>query len=276
MLINDGKNIQPEHQAIGVFDSGVGGLSVLAHIRARLPDERFIYVADSNFMPYGCKSDALVQERCLSIAAFFAEQSCKALVVACNTATAIAIHRLRERYAWPVIGMEPAVKPAVRHSQTGVVGILATSGTINSHKFNRLRQRVAGDTRLIVQPCPGLVELIEQGELNSPAIRLMLQACLRPLMQQNVDTLVLGCTHYPFVGALIREIVGEHMTIVDSGAAIARELQRQLLERGLLSKQYTSAQMGGEGFWSSGDIQRVEPLMSRLWGEVVVLKKLPF
>ena len=95
-------------------------------------------------------------------------------------------------------------------------------------------------------------------------------------MQQNVDTLVLGCTHYPFVGALIREIVGEHMTIVDSGAAIARELQRQLLERGLLSKQYTSAQMGGEGFWSSGDIQRVEPLMSRLWGEVVVLKKLSF
>ncbi len=262
-------------QAIGVFDSGVGGLSVLTHIHARLPNESLLYVADSAFMPYGCKSDASVKKRCMDLAAFFAEQRCKALVVACNTATAVAIHQLRACYDFPIIGMEPAVKPAVAHSRSGVVGVLATTGTLGSAKFQRLQQRFASAAQLIIQPCPGLVEQIETGDLDGDRIRSMLHCFLQPLMQQGVDTLVLGCTHYPFITPLIREILGEDISIIDSGDAVACELQRQLQKRQLLSQQGTTEDIA-VNFWRSGDGHDGVAVMSRLWGGLILPKQLPF
>ena len=270
--------MEPEEQSIGVFDSGVGGLSVLAHIHEHLPDEHLHYVADSAYMPYGCKSDQVVEDRCMSIAAFFVAQGCKAIVVACNTATAVAVQRLRLMYDIPVIGMEPAVKPAVSSSQAGVVGILATSATVTSDKFKQLGQRHGGDARLIVQACPGLVEQIEKGDLYADKTHLMLHSYLDPLMQEGIDTLVLGCTHYPFVSSVIREIVGEDIAIVDTGDAIARELRRQLLMNGLLSlpNHQKDKKMVSIDFWSSGDVQKVEPLMTRLWGKATVPKQLLF
>ncbi len=266
--------MKSDEKIIGVFDSGVGGLSILTQIRERLPNERLCYVADSAFMPYGCKSNQLVKERCMSIAAFFAEQDCKAIVVACNTATAVAVHHLRSVYDMPVIGMEPAIKPAVLGSQSGIVGVLATSGTVASDKFKRLKQRHSLGARLIVQPCPGLVEQIEKGDLGAALTRTLLQQYLKPLMQQGIDTLVLGCTHYPFVSMLIREIVGDDILIVDTGDAIALELKRQLMLKESLA--LSCQEMPSIDFWSSGDVQQVEPLMTRLWGKDTVPKQFLF
>ncbi|OIO69217.1 MAG: glutamate racemase [Zetaproteobacteria bacterium CG1_02_53_45] len=251
-------------EPIGVFDSGVGGLTVLKHIHQLLPAEDLIYVADSAFMPYGCKPEAVVEERCVKIAGFLAAQHCKAIVVACNTATAAAVHRLRDACSIPVIGMEPGVKPAVARTTSGVVGILATSGTANSNKFKLLQQRYAEHAELVVQPCPGLVEEIEKGELASPRLLSLLEQYLQPLLQKHVDTLVLGCTHYPFIMPVLQEMVGESVVIIDTGAAIARELERQLQMRDLL------ADGGGAGqtrFWSSG-LNSADAL-AHLWGEQV-------
>jgi len=272
-------------QIIGVFDSGVGGLSVLSHIHQRLPNESLLYVADTAFMPYGCKSEQTVQDRCLRITSFFAARQCKAVVIACNTATAAAVYQLRDTYPFPIVGMEPAVKPAMQHSRSKVVGILATSGTLGSDKFQQLKQRFVKDATLIVQPCPGLVERIEQGEhgdLNNEAMRTLLRSFLDPLVQQGIDTLVLGCTHYPLIATMIREIVGDSISIIDSGDAIARELERRLDIRldiqsvGKQTEPQKTQQASPIEFWSSGDIQHADVLMSRLWGNPVKTKKLPF
>ena len=248
--------------AIGVFDSGVGGLSVLSHIHQLLPSESLIYVADSAHMPYGCKPAEAVRKRCLTIAGFLSGQGAKAVVVACNTATAVAVHALRERLDVPVIGMEPPVKPAVSHSRSGVVGILATSGTVSSEKFNMLKERFAGNARLLVQPCPGLVECVETGDLVGFDTRSLLTRYLQPLIEQGVDTLVLGCTHYPFLIPLISEIVGDGIKIIDTGDAFARELKRQLELRNSLAGEDGSGRIQ---FWSSG--KSCDGLVSRLWGQ---------
>lgn len=248
----------------GVFDSGVGGLSVLAHIHRHLPAERLLYVADSAYMPYGCRASRDVEKRCLKLARFFVEHEAKALVVACNTATSMAIDALRQQLDIPVIGMEPAIKPAVSGSRAGVVGVLATIGTVNSSKFNLLMSRYAGHARLIVQPAPGLVECVERGELQAKQTRDLLATYLEPLMAAGMDTLVLGCTHYPFLMPLIRQLLGEEVMIVDTGPAIARELGRQLDRHRLRA---ADGMAGSVRFRSTGDISTVEPLMARLWGE---------
>jgi len=257
---------------VGVFDSGVGGLSVLSRIRRQLPGEDLVYVADSAYMPYGCKTPEDVKQRCLLIAGFLLNKGIKALVVACNTATSMAVETLRTELDIPVIGMEPPVKPAVHASRAGVVGVLATTGTVGSEKFKRLKQRYAADTELIVQPCPGLVERIEKGDLSAGGTSVMLASFLQPLMEQGMDTLVLGCTHYPFITPLIRQIIGDDISIVDTGDAIARELEKQLYSRQLLSENPSAS----PEFWSSGEVHAVEPLMSRLWGKHIAVKKLPF
>ncbi len=247
---------------IGVFDSGVGGLSVLAHIRDRLPREALCYLADTACMPYGNRSLEEVRERSLRVAEVLLARGAKALVVACNTATAAAVQCLRQHCDVPVIGMEPAIKPAVHGSVAGVVGVLATSGTISSERFARLMQRFTAHAELVVQPCPGLVERIEAGDLASERTRSLLRHYLKPLLDRGADTIVLGCTHYPYVAPLIRGIVGDDVRIVDTGGAIARELERQLGLHGL--------QRGaGEGrirFLTTGEPERVLPVMRRLWG----------
>jgi len=261
-----------DKQAIGVFDSGVGGLSVLSHIRRRLPNEALLYIADSDYMPYGCKSKTVVLERCMKITAFLSHRQCKAIVVACNTATAAAVHHLRASYSLPVIGMEPAVKPAVLHSKSKVIGVLATSMTSSSDKLSRLMERFEHQSRLIVQPCPGLVEQIEAGDLTGDKTRRMLLSFLQPLIRQGVDTLVLGCTHYPFIAPLIRDIAGSDIQLIDTGDAIACELERQLQRHQLFSTQKTAP----IEFWSSGDGEVITPIMSRLWGEKIIVQTLSF
>ena len=260
---------EKNRQCIGIFDSGVGGLSVLGHIHRRLPNENLCYFADSAYMPYGNKSPMEIEARSLRIAEFLLSRGAKALVVACNTATAAAVQVLRETVNVPVIGMEPAIKPAVHGSVAGVVGVLATSGTISSDKFNRLMQRFTEHAALVVQPCPGLVEHIEAGELDSPQIREMLGQYLKPLLDKGADTVVLGCTHYPFVLPLIREMVGNDIQIIDTGAAIAREVERQLDQRGLLASGDAAEDIC---FFTSGSASSGLPVMRKLWGSDLVLE----
>ena len=252
-----------DSRPIGVFDSGVGGLSVLREIRARLPHESLLYVADSGHVPYGEKSPEFIRERCRAIAAFLLEQGAKALVLACNTATAAGVADLREQYPQlPVVGMEPAVKPAALATRSGVVGVLATTGTLKSAKFAALLDRFASDVHVITQPCPGLVERIEAGELATTGTRMLLESLVQPLIEQGCDTLILGCTHYPFVKPLLREILPATVALVDTGAAVARHLETLLAANGQQSE--------GEAvvhFWSSGDPLRLAGVLPVLWGE---------
>ena len=218
---------------VGVFDSGVGGLSVVRAIRRELPAESLIYCADSHYAPYGERSEAFITDRSLAIGQWLVSQGCKAIVVACNTATTIAIAALRTTLSVPIIGVEPGVKPAVAASRAGVVAVLATAGTLRSASFQRLVASHAGDCRLICTPGLGLVEAIEQGDTDSPALAALLERYLRPMIDAGADTLALGCTHYPFLIPLIQDITQGRLTIVDNSTPVARQLARQLaLQRG--------------------------------------------
>lgn len=257
---------------IGVFDSGVGGLSILCGIRQLLPAENLLYVADSAHAPYGPKGDAFIRERCAAIMEFFVHQQVKAVVVACNTATAAAVARLREQYALPIIGVEPALKPAAALSRSGVVGVLATSGTIASDKFLSLQSRFMPDVEFITRACPGLVEHIEAGLTDASALRALLASFIEPLLQRRADTLVLGCTHYSLIRNLIQEIAGNKVAIVDAGSAVARELQRRLHAENL---QHTQQDQGEARFFTSGDPAHQAILLSHFWGTPIAVNLLP-
>jgi len=247
---------------VGVFDSGVGGLSVLAEIRQLLPAETLHYIADCGHIPYGEKTPAFIRERCQLIAARLHAQGAKALVVACNTATVAAVADLRERYPrWPIVGMEPAVKPAAAATRNGRVGVLATTGTLQSAKFAALLDRFANDVQVITQPCPGLVERIETGDLVSPELRQLLSGYVQPLLAAGCDTLILGCTHYPFLRPLLAEMVPADVAIIDTGAAVARQLQRLLGAHGLLA----DGPAGDTRFWTSADPQSLRKILPLLW-----------
>lgn len=255
---------------VGVFDSGVGGLSVLRHLRTSLPHESLIYCADSHHTPYGSKTPEQIRARSLALAEFLVSQGAKAIVVACNTATAAAVSVLRERFAIPIIGMEPAVKPAVAATRSGVVGVLATVGTLKSAQFAALLESYGKGVEVVTQACHGLVECVERGELESPAAQVLVREYVLPLLAQGADTLVLGCTHYPFLRRLIEHEAGAGTAIIDTGAAVARQLQRRLAEQGLLAQAG-----GGETFWTSGEMGHAEAVMSRLWGASVRVTRLP-
>ena len=225
---------------IGIFDSGIGGLSVLRHVHALLPNEELLYFADTGFAPYGEKPEAVIVERALAIAAFFLRFHIKAMVVACNTATAAAIAALRERYPQlQVVGVEPGLKPAAALTRSGVVGVLATAGTLASDKFQKLQQQLSASTGVtfIAQACNGLADQIEKGELHSRDTAALVQRYVAPLLAQKADTLVLGCTHYPFVAPLIAGVAAdsaEPVHLVDTGEPVARQLERLLKQQGLL------------------------------------------
>lgn len=247
---------------IGVFDSGVGGLSVLDEIHRLLPHESLLYVADCGHIPYGEKTPVFIRERSRVVAEFFREQGAKAFVIACNTATVAAVADLRSDYPdWPLVGMEPAVKPAAAATRSGVVGVLATTGTLQSAKFAALLDRFATDVRVITQPCPGLVELIEAGDLNSPVLRQMLQGYVAPLVEAGCDTIILGCTHYPFLKPLLATLLPPTIILIDTGAAVARQLQRLLDERQLLAEGPPRIAQ----FWTSGDPQHLRNILPTLW-----------
>jgi glutamate racemase len=253
---------------IGIFDSGIGGLSVLRHIRQQLPHENLIYFADSGHAPYGDKPEQFIIARALEVAKFLMQRKCKALVVACNTATASAIHLLRERYPdMPIVGVEPGLKPAAAITKNGQVGVMATDRTIASEKFIALRNQLATitDVRFVSQACTGLAAQIEKGELDSDATRALVQQYVAQLVAGNVDTLVLGCTHYPFVLPLIEEAARQAgalpVSIIDTGEPVARQLAR-LLEKNQLIRTATAS--GELQAFTTGEAQALTTAFDRL------------
>lgn len=257
---------------IGVFDSGVGGLSVLRHIRDLLPSEKLIYVADREHIPYGNKSNDFITERSTFITELLLQHGAKAIVVACNTATAAAIHTLRERFTIPIIGMEPGVKPAILHSKSGIIGILATEGTLGSGKFKVLLERHANGAEIYIKPCHGWVEHIEQDQRNSTMTMDLVRETLAPLLAKGVDTLVLGCTHYPFLTQAIRQAAGDDIAIIDTGLAVTAHLRRRLDQANLLNDASTPADVH---FWCTGSLEEMRQLASRLWGGDCRIEPLP-
>jgi len=257
---------------IGVFDSGVGGISVLKHIRDLMPHENLIYVADSRHAPYGNQTPEFIQERSFWLAEFLLRQGVKALVVACNTATAAAVAGLRERYPdLTIIGMEPAVKPAVAATKTRVVGVLATSGTLKSAQFAALLEHYGQGVEVVTQACVGLVECVEKGALTSSSTKALLKQYVQPLLDAKADTIVLGCTHYPFVRTLIEELVGKDVVLIDTGAAVAKHLKNRLQENQLLR---ASDEVGGVSFWSNNERADTQGVISALWGDQVSVARL--
>lgn len=212
---------------IGVFDSGIGGTSIWKAIHDLLPNEQTIYLADSKNAPYGQKSKAEIIALSMKNTDLLIEMGCKLIVVACNTATTNAIQELRTKYTIPFIGIEPAIKPAATHSQTQTIGILATKGTLNSELFNKTAEKYQ-DIKIIEQIGHGLVQLIEDGQINSPEMTKLLTSYLTPMIDANIDYLVLGCSHYPYLIPQIKKILPEHIHIIDSGQAVAKQTRNIL------------------------------------------------
>lgn len=260
--------------AIGVFDSGVGGLSVLRALRTQYPNEQLLYVADSQHMPYGERDPDYITARCVAVAHYLEQQQVKALVVACNTASVVAIETLREQLTIPVVGIEPAIKPAASFTRSGVVGVLATSRTLESPGVKRLCELYGRNVEIILTPCPGLVECIERAELTTSDTRELLNGFVGPMVEAGADTIVLGCTHYPFVRELIQSIVGNSVTVIEPGAAVARQLGRRLNELNLQVDAESAIGNGTETFYSTGEIGDVASVISALWGRPVAVRYL--
>jgi glutamate racemase len=255
--------------AIGVFDSGVGGLSVLRAIREALPGEDLVYVADSGHAPYGDQSEAHITQRTLTVGQWLAQQGVKAITIACNTATVVAARSLREHTHLPVVAIEPAIKPAVALTRTGVVGVLATRQTVQSESVARLCAQYGKGKRILLQACPGWVELVEQANLHGPNTEALLRQFIAPLVAQGADTLVLGCTHYPFLRDTIQRLAGEGVTLIDPAEAVARELVRRLGDN-----LHTQGH-GSTRFFTTGDVDQVQRVVAHLWGDSATVQALP-
>lgn len=251
---------------VGVFDSGVGGLSVLLAIRRELPREHLLYVGDSGCAPYGDRSPAFVTERAVKMTQFLLHREAKAVVVACNTATAIAVMELRRRFEVPIVAIEPAVKPAASRTRSGVVGVLATAATVSSPNMAQLVASFGSNVKVLVQPCPGLADQVEKGAVTGSDTRALVMRYVKPLIEQGADTLVLGCTHYPFLRPLIEEVAGPEVEIIDPATAVARQLRRRLEDADLLSEDDDP---GTEHFWTTGPAGDVGPIIRELWGKRV-------
>jgi glutamate racemase len=247
--------------SVAVFDSGLGGLTVLHALRARLPHEDYFYFADTRFLPYGDRPEAFIRERGLRIAEALARRGAKALVIACNTATAAAAEAIRAAAALPVVALEPGVKPAAALTRSGVIGVLATTRTLDSSRFQRLVADHGGQHRVLAQACPGLAEAIESYGPESGQVEHLLDGFVAPLAAAGADVVVLGCTHYPWVATMIAARLPAGVTLLDTGEAVARQLERRLAAAGLLG--------GGAGqlrVASSGAPAQVAVTVARLWG----------
>ncbi len=223
------------HDPIGVLDSGLGGLSVLKALREELPCEQFLYCADCAHAPWGDKPESYIVERCRAIVRFLIENRAKAVVLACNTATAAAADILRRELTLPIIGIEPAVKPAAARTQTGVIGVLATRRTTESTRYLSLLKRFAGNVKVVTVAAPGLMECVERGEFNNPATRELLKKYLEPIKAAGADRLVLGCTHYPFLADAIADIMGPEVEMMEPGKPVAKVTRSRLAALDLLS-----------------------------------------
>jgi len=253
---------------IGVFDSGIGGVSVLRAIRELLPHEDLIYFGDSANLPYGEKSLEEIKKLSARVTEFLLEKKCKLIVIACNTASAAALKYLRAVHPEiTFLGMEPAVKPAAEQTQSGVVGVIATTATFQGELFASVVERFAQNVKVLNQPCPGLVQQIEAGRLDSADTEKMLRGWLEPMMEKNIDTLVLACTHYPFVTPLLKKILGEKVRIIDPAPFIAKQVRRVLEEKKLLN-----AEGGKIIYYTSGDTETFARTLFTLTGELRRLK----
>ncbi len=255
--------------AIGVFDSGIGGVSVLRVIRELLPHEDLIYFGDNAHMPYGEKSLDEIQLLSENVTNFLLEKKCKIIVIACNTASASALKHLRLIHPQvSFVGMEPAVKPAAEQTQSGVVGVIATTATFQGELFASVVERFAKSVTVLKQPCPGLVQQIEEGKVQNADTEKMLRGWLEPMMEKNIDTLVLACTHYPFVVPMLRKILGEKVAIIDPAPAVAKQVKKILEEKKLLNEA------GGTiTYFTSGDVKHFSDTFFMLTGKNIIVSK---
>lgn len=258
---------------IGIFDSGVGGLTVLRAIHQLMPDEPLLYLADQAHVPYGSRTLAEVRQFSAAITRFLLDQGAKLVVVACNTASAAALKYLRQAFpAVSFVGMEPAVKPAAESTRSGVVGVLATPATFQGELYASVVERFASGVKLLQHTCPGLVAQIENGELEAEETYRILEQALRPMLAQGIDTVVLGCTHYPFVIPLIQRITGESVRVIDPAPAVARQVQRLLVAGSLTDLAPPALENTARRvhpllrFATTGDPIRLEGMLARLLG----------
>jgi len=253
----------PCSKPIGLFDSGVGGLSVMREVRRYLPAEDLLYYADSAFCPYGVRQPEIIRARALAISRFLMSKGVKLIVIASNTTSAASLNAVRERCSIPVVGVEPAVKPAVSATHNGNIGVLATGVTLACERFSGLLERFCDGVKVYTQPCPGLVELVEAGKHETPEAEILLSRYLDPLLAREVDTIVLGCTHYPFLRPLVEKLTGSGVRVIDTGEAVARQVARVLNSNDLAGSKDAP---GKEIFFTSGDPAKVEPVIRLLWG----------
>lgn len=248
---------------IGIFDSGIGGLAIAKQLQHLMPAEKLIYVADTAYAPYGEKSEEQILERAIQVVEFLLSKNVKAIVVACNTATMVAIRTLRERYDIPFIGVEPGVKPAAIHTQTGVIGVLATEKTLSSHAFNSLAKRVAGHVDVAIQPSPRLVRLVESLKLEGLGVEQAVRSYVQPLIKKNADTVILGCTHFTHLSPVIQHVAGNAVEVISTEYAVAKEVRRRMLELGL---EQNSDGNRESIFYSNGDFALFSKQVEVLWG----------
>ncbi len=256
---------------IGLFDSGVGGLSVLRAIRQQMPAQPVIYFGDQAHVPYGVRSLEEVRAFSTAVTQFLLQQGAGLVIVACNTASAAALHSLRQAFPEvPFVGMEPAVKPAAENTHSGVVGVLATPATFQGQLYASVVERFAQGVTVLQDTCPGLVAEIEKGNLSGAETRAILERALRPMVEAGIDTVVMGCTHYPFVIPLISDITGPSVRVIDPAPAIARQAGRLLAQRGWLAAGAAPARTR---FITSGDPQAMAALLPVLIGEEGCVEK---
>lgn len=253
---------------VGVFDSGIGGLTVFREIAKALPHESMIYVADSGYAPYGTRTKQYITARSRFLTRFLLDQGCKLIVVACNTATGASISTLRKEFPVPFIGVEPAIKPAILASRTGHVGVLATEQTFKGEHFKRTSERFNGSVQIHVQAGNGLVELIESGRSESEESRILLKRYLTPMIRAGVDQLVLGCTHYPFLIPLISRMVPKDVTIIDPAPAVARQTRNVLETSGGINE---SKEQPEYKFFSTGDPAQLQIIVEQVAGNYPIL-----
>ena len=249
-----------DKRAIGLFDSGVGGLSIWKEINQLLPREHTVYLADSANAPYGRRSKEQIIALCVKNTELLIDKGCKLIVVACNTATTNAIKYLRGQYDVPFIGIEPAIKPAAVQTKTKVIGVLATKGTLSSTLFHNTSELYTEGIEVIEQIGTGLVELIESGQGDSQVMNDLLHQYLAPMVARNIDYLVLGCTHYPFLIPQIKTMIPSNIKIIDSGAAVAKQAYRVLLNKGMLNVE-TDSSMAKHYFYNNVDVEVMQQLV---------------
>ena len=256
---------------IGIFDSGIGGISVLRAVREQMPEESVLYFGDQGHIPYGPRPMEQIRNFSEAITKFLLERDAKMIVVACNTASAAALKYLREKFPnVQFVGMEPAVKPAAEHTHTGKVGVLATPATFQGALYASVVERFANGVELFQNTCNGLVQQIEQGDLEGKQTRQILESALLPMLEKNIDTVVLGCTHYPFVIPLIQEIVGKSVRVIDPAPAVAKQTKRLLAARGTRN---ISGDKGDIKFYTSGNPEELRDLLPVLFGELGQIQK---